>query len=109
MSDSDIDGGPEPVAPAVRRGAYQVSLVGRYRIFLIISSAIGLWASYFDHFPDLYGTEHEYVVGFALARYGNSGQAQTHPQIPIMSLCKGLHLGSASRCITCVVSYSIQY
>ena len=39
MSDSDIDGGPEPVAPAVRRGAYRVSLVGRPRIFLIISSA----------------------------------------------------------------------
>jgi hypothetical protein len=72
MSDSDVDGGPEPVAPAVRRqrrGAYQVSSVGRYRIFLIISSAIGLWASYFDHFPDLYGTEYEYVVGFALARW----------------------------------------
>ena len=40
MSDSDIDGGPEPVAPAVRRRAYRVSLVGRARIFLIISSAI---------------------------------------------------------------------
>ena len=38
-------------------------------IFLIISSAIGLWASHFDHFPDLYGTEYEYVVGFALARW----------------------------------------
>ena len=69
MSDSDIDGGPEPVAPAVRRRAYRVSLVGRARIFLIISSAIGLWASHFDHFPDLYGTEYEYVVGFALARW----------------------------------------
>ena len=70
MSDSDIDGGLEHVvAPAVARGQYRVSSVGNLRIFLIISSADGRWAGHFDHFGDVYGTDHEYVVGFAVARW----------------------------------------
>ena len=70
MSDSDIDGGLEHVvAPAVARGPYRVSSVGNLRIFLIISSADGRWAGHFDHFGDVYGTDHEYVVGFAVARW----------------------------------------
>ena len=36
---------------------------------MIISSADGLWARHFDYFADLLGTDHEYAVGFAFARW----------------------------------------
>ena len=37
--------------------------------FLIISSADGRWSRHVGHFADLFGTGHEYAVGFALARW----------------------------------------